>query len=215
MMAMAARGVLKLNADPLFSQALYQLDSFSHIWLIFSFHQSLGKPWRPRIEPPRTDGPNTVGVFASRSPHRPNPIGMSVVKLEKIDFLAKDGIEIHVSGVDLLDGTPVLDIKPYLPYADIISEANAGWASREITRYPVRFSPMSLAIFDQEGPAELNLKQLIEEVLSLDPRPRSQREAMPIEDPSSDGKIFRFRIHRFDVEWQVREGKILVLRLLP
>lgn len=213
MMVKEARGVIKLNPDPQFAQALYQLDTFSHIWILFSFHRSFGKAWRPRIEPPRTDGPKTVGVFASRSPDRPNPIGMSAVKLEKIDLAAAGGIEIHVSGVDILDGTPVLDIKPYLPYADSVEGANAGWARNEIERFPVSFSPESQAACSGQGDARL--QTLIGEILSWDPRPKSQREAMPIGDPGSDQKIFRFRILQFDVEWQIQRRGIHVLRLLP
>lgn len=214
LMVKEARGIIKLNPDPLFAQALHQLESFSHIWVIFSFHKSEGQ-WRPRIEPPRTDGPRTVGVFASRSPHRPNPLGLSVVKLEKIDLEANGSIELHVSGVDILSGTPVLDIKPYLPYADCVPQASPGWASQEITRYKVRFSESSLADLLRNESENPRLQALVEEILCWDPRPKSQREAMPIHDPSSEGKIFRFRILQFDVEWKVQEGAICVLHLLP
>jgi len=212
LMVHEARGVLKLGPDPRFAEALNQLETFSHIWLVFSFHLNEGKNWRPRIEPPRAGGPKTVGVFASRSPNRPNPIGMSVVKLDRINLEAAGGIEIHVSGVDLLDGTPVLDIKPYVPYADLVTEAGGGWAREEITRYPVEFSPESESSLVKE---EAHLRRLLEEVLSWDPRPRSQRETMPIEAQESEGKIFRFRMIGFDVEWQIAKGRILVLQLLP
>lgn len=215
LMVPEARGILKLNPDPQFAEALNQLETFSHLWLVFAFHLAEGKPWRARIEPPRTDGPRTVGVFASRSPHRPNPIGMSVVKLDRIDLKAAGGIELHVSGVDLLDGTPVLDIKPYVPYADIVADANAGWAKQELTQYKVEHSAACLAFFESEQAAQFpHLKKLLEEILSWDPRPRSQREAMPIEDPQNDGKIFRFRILGFDVEWRIQEGRIQTLQIL-
>jgi tRNA-Thr(GGU) m(6)t(6)A37 methyltransferase TsaA len=138
-----ARGVLKLNPNPDFLQSLDQLDTFSHIWIIFVFHEHLDQEWRPKITSPRVEI-GKVGVFASRSPHRPNPIGMSAVKLEKIDREALGGIEIHISGVDLLDGTPVLDIKPYIPYADSIPGANSGWAKEDIARCEVQFSLESL-----------------------------------------------------------------------
>jgi len=215
MMAMAARGIIKLNPDPQYVESLYQLDSFSHIWVVFLF-QNQNKAWRPRIEHPRTGGHKSVGVFASRSPNRPNPIGMSVVKLDKIDLEAKGGIEIHVSGVDLLDGTPILDLKPYLPYADSIPEANSGWASDQIKQYEVSFSPECLAFLEsQEAKAYPHLKELVEDLVAWDPRPRSQREAMPLELPENDGKVFRFRIQNFDVEWKNCGGKILMLQMHP
>jgi len=215
MMVMEARGVLKLNPDPLYIEALHLLETFSHIWIVFSFHKSLGKNWSSRIEPPGADGPKSVGVFASRSPHRPNPIGMSVVKLEKIDRSASGGIEIHVSGVDLLDGTPVLDIKPYLPYSDTVEGANSGWAANPIARYPVGFSPECLAFLHREEAENPRLKNLIEEILRWDPRPKSQRTAMPIHEPENEGKKFRFRILQFDVEWQIQQKQICVLELFP
>lgn len=216
LMVSEARGILKLNPDPAFALAFDHLTDFSHVWVIFVFHQHLHKPWHPRIRPPRVEAPRKVGVFASRSPHRPNPIGMSAVKLEKIDLEAEGGIEIHLSGVDILDGTPVLDIKPYLPYADSIPEASTGWATEEIARYPVSFSPESLAAIEGLS-SELfpNLRELLSQMLSLDPRPTSQRKAMPILSPSSEGMVFGFRVSSFDVQWQIRAGEIYVIELLP
>ena len=107
------------------------LETFSHLWVVFVFHaHGLGDARvEASIRPPRLGGARKVGVLASRSPHRPNPIGLSAVKLERIDLDAAGGIEIHVTGVDVLDGTPVLDIKPYLPYADSIPEASSGLGS--------------------------------------------------------------------------------------
>ena len=215
MMVQEARAVLKLNPDPEYRVALTHLDGFSHIWVLFVFHQHVAQGWRPTIEPPRLDAPRKVGVFASRSPHRPNAIGMSAVKLEKIDVDAPGGIEIHVSGVDILDGTPILDIKPYLPFADCIQDAHAGWAGSEIPKYPVEFSLESLAQIQTysrtHGP---RLKELIEEMLQWDPRPASQRRGMPIESPATEGMRFGFRILDFDVQWEVRRGALFVRELV-
>jgi tRNA-Thr(GGU) m(6)t(6)A37 methyltransferase TsaA len=111
-------GTIELMKGQDFEQALLDLASFSHIWLIYGFHSAKG--WKPMVLPPRGD--KKRGVFATRSPYRPNPIGISVVKLVKIS-----GLKIHVQGTDLLDGTPIYDVKPYIPYADSISDANAGW----------------------------------------------------------------------------------------
>jgi tRNA-Thr(GGU) m(6)t(6)A37 methyltransferase TsaA len=213
MMISEARGVLKLNPDPSYRVALNHLQQFSHLWIVFVFHEHLHKKWRPTIRPPRIDGPRRVGVFASRSPHRPNPIGLSAVKLEKIDLDAPGGVEIHVSGVDIMDGTPVLDVKPYLPFADRILEANGGWADAEITRYPVTFSSQSLGKIKLHSHAYPNLQQLIAQLLEWDPRPTSQRRAMPIESENTQGMTFAFRIMNFDVKWQIRERAVYVLDL--
>jgi tRNA-Thr(GGU) m(6)t(6)A37 methyltransferase TsaA len=209
LMMSEAKGLLKLNNEPGYLAALRHLDQFSHVWIVFVFHKSMNKPWHPLIETPRVDAGARMGVFATRSPHRPNPIGMSAVKLESIDFEAKSGIEIHLSGLDLLDGTPVLDIKPYLPYADRIAEANSGWIKTAIERFPVRFSPRSLAVIAAAS-QHPGLRLLIEQMLELDPRPTSQRKAAPIADPASEGMKFAFRLLDFDVQWVVVEAGILV-----
>ncbi len=212
MMISEALGVLKLDPNPSFRAALNHLDRFTHVWVVFVFHQSLEKGWRPTIRPPRVDAPRRVGVFASRSPHRPNPIGLSAVKLERIDLDAPGGIEIHLSGVDLLDGTPVLDIKPYLPYADCIKEAGGGWAEGEIPRYQVEFSIESQERLNREAtPSHPRIQNLIAQMLEWDPRPTSQRRAMPIEDPLSEGLRFGFRILDFDVQWEIRNSGIRVI----
>lgn len=215
LMIQEATGVLKLNPDPKFRDALNHLEGFSHVWILFQFHQHANKEWTPTIQPPRVGAPRKVGVFASRSPHRPNGIGMSAVKLEKIDLDAPGGIEIHLSGVDILDGTPVLDIKPYLPFADSIPEATAGWATGEIPRYSVEFSPESSAAIDEYSKScHPRLKELVTEMLEWDPRPLSQRQSTPIEDPANEGKRFAFRIFNFDVQWEVRKFGIFVIQIV-
>jgi len=202
-----ARGVLKLGPDPAYTAALNHLSEFSHVWLVYLFHKNGPQPWRPVIEPPRIDAAKSMGVFASRSPHRPNPIGLSAVKLEFIDLEAVGGIEIHLSGLDILDGTPVLDVKPYLPYADKIDEANAGWATAEIERYSVEFSDASLAAIDAAtGKDHPRLRELIQQMLELDPRPTSQRKAAPLKDPATEGMKFAFRVLGLDIRWQVKQG---------
>ena len=215
LMVTEARGILKLNADPHYRDALRYLEDFSHVWIIFIFHEHVASAWRPTITPPRIDAPRKVGVFASRSPHRPNPIGLSAVKLEKIDYVAAGGIEIHLSGVDLLNGTPVLDLKPYLPYVDCIPEARGGWTETKIPRYLVQFSAQALLnISHHQGDyPEGDLKILIEQMLALDPRPTSQRKTMPISDPKFEGAEFAFRLLHFDVKWRIQNGGILVDRL--
>jgi tRNA-Thr(GGU) m(6)t(6)A37 methyltransferase TsaA len=215
MMIQEAIGIVKLDPNPEYRAALNHLESFSHVWIIFLFDRIGDKKWTPTIHPPRVDAPRKVGVFASRSPHRPNPIGMSAVKLEKIDYDAPGGIEIHLSGVDILDGTPVLDIKPYLPFADSIPAASSGWAASEIPRYAVSFSPESLqSIEEYSKTRHPRLKEFITEMLEWDPRPTSQRRTMVIDDPKCEGMRFGFRIFDFDVQWEIRERGIFVRELV-
>lgn len=222
LMATEAKGIIKLKEDPGYRVALNHLEGFSHLWVIFVFHQNgslesedSSMSWRSTIRPPREDAPRRVGVFASRSPHRPNPIGMSAVKLEKIDLDSPGGIEIHCSGVDLLNGTPVLDIKPYVPFADKIENATSGWAESEIPKYRVDFSDQSLKVIsDYEKKKNIKMIPLLTQILEWDPRPTSQRRAMPISDPSNSGLSFGFRIFDHDLQWQIKDQKIFVTQFV-
>ena len=110
--------------------ALRGLDGFSHLWLIWQFSQAVREDWSPTVRPPRLGGNERMGVFATRSPFRPNPIGLSCVRLERVELHPELGPVIHVAGADLMDGTPIFDIKPYLPYADCRPEAVGGFASQ-------------------------------------------------------------------------------------
>ena len=154
------------------AEAFRRLDDFSHIWILFVFHKCLDRPWRATVRPPRLGGNQRVGVFASRSGFRPNPIGQSVVAL---DAVVTDGgkTRINVSGTDLLDGTPVLDIKPYLPYADSRSEAKGGYApDPPQTNRPVFFSPEAQSVTQTlEKSEHPGITNLIKALLSQDPRP--------------------------------------------
>ncbi|RYE65209.1 MAG: tRNA (N6-threonylcarbamoyladenosine(37)-N6)-methyltransferase TrmO [Rhizobiaceae bacterium] len=162
----AAKGVIKVLDKPDLKTALRSLEEFSHLWIVFVFHEHGGKSWKPSIRPPRLGGSKKVGVLASRSPHRPNPIGLSAVSIERIDLEATGGPEIHVSGVDLLDGTPVLDLKPYIPYADSLPAANAGWASEPIERVTLAYTPEARTTLRKL--ARPDLEAMITEVLELD-----------------------------------------------
>lgn len=202
----SATGVVTLYPEFSNASTILHLDRFSHVWLIYLFHQNAEKGWRPAIRPPRLGPLRKIGVFASRSPHRPNPIGMSAVRLESIERASNPPrIKIKVSGVDLLDKTPILDIKPYLPYADLIPEANAGWAADVIPKYPVEFQVPDI-------PDEL--RALLVEVLEYDPRPTSQRRAFPVESPASEGRQFGFNFRHYDVRWVIRNSTIVVVELL-
>ncbi len=210
-----AQGIVKLKGDPELKTAIRGLETFSHLWLVFVFHEHGSRNWKPSIRPPRLGGSRKVGVLASRSPHRPNPIGLSVVALEKIDFDAEGGAEIHVRGVDLLDGTPILDLKPYIPYADSIPDANAGWAGEPILRVPVDFSPQAeSAVSTRSCGGYTNLRALIVEMLELDPRPAFQKKRLPPESANAQGTQYGFKLFDFDVKWEIRKGKFLVLELV-
>lgn len=152
-------------------ESLRELDGFSHIWLIWQFSECTDKEWSPTVRPPRLGGNKRVGVFASRSPFRPNSIGLSCVKLNAIEETENCGFVLKVSGADLLDGTPIYDIKPYLPYVDSHPEATGGFALQQMN-----------GTLNVEFPDEL-LKKIREEkrkaliaVLSQDPRPQYQND---------------------------------------
>ncbi|TRZ59675.1 tRNA (N6-threonylcarbamoyladenosine(37)-N6)-methyltransferase TrmO [Pseudomonas alloputida] len=169
-LAPAARGVLELL--PPFDQgdAVEGLEQVSHIWLLFLFHQALEEKPRLKVRPPRLGGNKSMGVFATRATHRPNGIGQSVVRLE--------GVEpgrLLLSGIDLLDGTPVLDIKPYVPYADSIAGASNQMANAAPVAIAVQWADNAL-IQAREHALRLNepLVQLIEQCLAQDPRPAYQ-----------------------------------------
>jgi len=216
-----ATGTLKLNprhSEEDLAGALRELEGFSHLWVIFVFHEHDAKKWKPGIRPPRLGGNRKVGVLASRSPHRPNPIGLSVVKIEKVIADAKGGPEIHVSGVDLLDGTPILDIKPYIAYADSLPQARGGWADEPIPRTEVVFSAEAeqrLAEILGADPQNRykGLRELIIEMLEIDPRPAFQKRRMPPGHPETEGTRYGFDLMDFDIKWEIRDGRFVVLGL--
>lgn len=157
-----------------------------------------------------------MGVLASRSPHRPNPIGISVLKIEKVNTQAIGGVEIHLSGLDLLDGTPVLDIKPYLPFADAFPDAKAGWASAETTRYPVSYSEEALNRMESATSIKYpRLKELLHQMLELDPRATALRKLFPIDSLSNEGRKFGFRFLDFDVRWKIKNKGVYLIDLFP
>ncbi|MBQ4479627.1 MAG: tRNA (N6-threonylcarbamoyladenosine(37)-N6)-methyltransferase TrmO [Victivallales bacterium] len=149
------------------------LEEFSHIWVIFIFHQNLRKEWKATVRPPRLGGDSRLGVFATRSPFRPVPIGLSAMRLEGIEQRPHGKLFLKVSGMDLVDGTPVLDIKPYLPYADAIPDATGGFApTAPEASLRVTIAPEAEAVLALRPPA---FRELCVKVVSADPRPAYQR----------------------------------------
>ena len=180
--------------------ALRGLEGFSHIWLVWVFDQAVRAEWSPTVRPPRLGGNARLGVFSTRSPFRPNPIALSAVTLAGMEETREWGTVLRVRGADLMDGTPILDIKPYLPYADCRPEALGGFASVPAGE--------TLAV---ECPPELwekvppQRREALRAVLALDPRPRYQ------EDP---GRVYGFGFAGLEVRFSVEGGVLQVREIL-
>lgn len=202
-----ARGRLELLPPWNRAEAVAGLEGFSHLWLLFWFHGNREMESGLTVRPPRLGGNVRVGVFASRSPFRPNPIGLSAVALERIEQ-GVDGPVLHLRGVDLLDGTPILDVKPYVPYADTIDGAKGGFAEEGIVRLPVSFSPAARQALACRTDVD-EVERVIVAVLGLDPRPGYRRD-----EPDSR-RILGMRLYDFDLRWQVVGGGVEVLDLAP
>lgn len=171
-------------------EALRELDGYSHIWLIWQFSECADKEWSPTVRPPRLGGNKRVGVFASRSPFRPNPIGLSCVKLNAIEETENFGFILKVSGADLLDGTPIYDIKPYLPYVDSHPEATGGFSlSQKEGTLDVEISEELLNTVREEK------RNALIAVLSQDPRPQYQNDAERIYGMDFAGYNIKFKVN--------------------
>lgn len=180
--------------------AVRGLEEFSHIWLIWQFSQAVRDDWSPTVRPPRLGGNTRVGVFASRSPFRPNPIGLSLVKLESIEYDHSLGLVLHVTGADILDGTPIYDIKPYLPYSEAKPDAEGGFAHR------VMDDSMQVVLTedaDLEPAKEIPEEDLytIKKLLAQDPRPRYQ------DDPE---RVYGMSYGDWEVKFAAGDGVIMV-----
>ena len=177
--------------------ALRGLEGFSHLWLIFQFHQAVREGWSPTVRPPRLGGNTRMGVFATRSPFRPNPIGLSSVRLLEVEREGPQGPSLVVAGADLMDGTPIFDIKPYLPYTDSHPEALAGFtAPLEEVPLEVVF-PQTLLERVPEGHQEA-----LQAVLARDPRPSYQ------DDPE---RVYGMAFAGCNVRFTVGEGRLTVV----
>ena len=191
-----------LTADVVFEpefrdpSALRGIEGFSHLWLIWEFSESARSEWSPTVRPPRLGGNRRLGVFATRSPFRPNPIGLSSVKLERVDLATPDGPVLRVSGADLMDGTPIFDIKPYIPYADCHADASGGFTSNAGDfLLSVDFPPELLSKFPED-----KLDALLG-VLSHDPRPSYQRD---------EARVYGFAFAGFEIKFTVAYGELTV-----
>ena len=170
-------------------EALRGLEGYSHLWIVWEFHQARREGWSPTVRPPRLGGNARIGVFATRSPFRPNPIGLSVVRLVGVERVEGLGMVLRVSGADMMDGTPVLDIKPYLPYADCIPEATGGFTqTAEKRQVSVACDERWLAVVPPEK------RDALLGVLRQDPRPAYQHDPERVYGFGFAGLEVRFRV---------------------
>ncbi|WP_406565612.1 tRNA (N6-threonylcarbamoyladenosine(37)-N6)-methyltransferase TrmO [Halomonas jincaotanensis] len=212
-LAPAARARLILTApfdDPL---AVRGLEAFSHLWLTFVFHLSPetrdSERWSPLVRPPRLGGNAKLGVFATRSTHRPNRLGLSLVELTGID--TGGGVTLHLVGGDLVSGTPVLDIKPYLPWAEALPEARAGFAPEAPAILPVSFSPEAEATLASRTDGG-TLRELICQVLAQDPRPGYHQHRRH----GNEDRRYGVRLRDLDVRFRAEQapGEPTILRVI-
>ena len=177
-------------------EAFRGLEGFSHIWLLWGFSETEKKRWYPTVRPPRLGGNRRMGVFATRSPFRPNAVGLSCVRLDHIEFGTKDGPVLHVLGADLMDQTPIYDIKPYLPITDCRQEAESGFAeqTREYS-LQVEFPEELLANIEERH------RESLISILSHDPRPSYQKDAE---------RVYGMRFADYEIRFTVSEGVLTV-----
>ncbi|MBE9066520.1 tRNA (N6-threonylcarbamoyladenosine(37)-N6)-methyltransferase TrmO [Leptolyngbya cf. ectocarpi LEGE 11479] len=188
--------------------ALRGLEDFSHLWVLFVFHGQTYGEFKPLVRPPRLGGNKSVGVYGTRSPNRPNAIGMSAVRLLKISE-RKRKLRLEVQGGDFLDGTPVIDIKPYVPYADAIAEAEGAWTVGQETPLPVCWSAEAEAVLMESlDPGPERLRCLIEETLGQDPRPGYKRGK-----DGRQGQRWHMQLGNYSLFWRVENGTAEVIQL--
>ncbi|MBQ3498496.1 MAG: tRNA (N6-threonylcarbamoyladenosine(37)-N6)-methyltransferase TrmO [Clostridia bacterium] len=178
-------------------EAFRGLEEFSHIWLVWQFSETIREKWSPTVRPPKLGGNKRVGVFATRSPFRPNPIGLSSVKLERIEYSSSEGPVLYVSGCDLMDGTPIYDIKPYLPYSDSHSDASGGFTDTLDGRSIEVVIPDDLLSVIPEDKRETLIG-----VLSQDPRPSYQNDS---------DRVYGFGFAGCEIRFTVSDGVLTVI----
>ena len=183
----------KAFRDP---SAVRGLEGFSHIWILWEFSENVDAGWSPTVRPPRLGGNTRMGVFATRSPFRPNPIGLSCVKLERIDFDGENAPRLIVRGADMVDGTPIYDIKPYLPHADCVPEATGGF-SAPLTDYCLQVKFADTVVFDR--------KDELAKILQQDPRPSYH----------DDDREYGMTFAQHTVRFYVKDGTLYVTEISP
>ncbi len=201
-------GELHLQAPYNQPEAVRGLEAFSHLWLLFVFHQTMEGGWRPTVRPPRLGGNARMGVFATRSTFRPNPIGMSLVELKGVRCEQQQVI-LELGSLDLVDGTPIVDIKPYLPFAEALPEARAGFAQQAPDAdMPVCFSLPAQQQLQQYQRHYPHLERFIAQVLAQDPRPAYRKG----EEPDREYAAW---LLEFNVRWRVTQSGTEVIAIDP
>ncbi|HWS42030.1 MAG TPA: tRNA (N6-threonylcarbamoyladenosine(37)-N6)-methyltransferase TrmO [Pseudoflavonifractor sp.] len=197
----ALRGTVVFEPEYRSPEALRGIEGFSHLWLVWQFSEAVRDTWSPTVRPPRLGGNERLGVFATRSPFRPNAIGLSCVRLEGVDLRTREGPVLHVGGADLMDGTPIFDLKPYLPYVDSHPEALGGFAAgRPENLLTVDFPPELLSAVPEA------LREGLIGVLSCDPRPSYQS------DPE---RVYGLDFGGYNVKFTVADGRLAVRSAVP
>jgi len=198
-------GLTSLKSEVVFEppyrvkEAFRGIEGYSHLWLIWLFSQAVREEWSPTVRPPRLGGNTRKGVFATRSPFRPNPLGLSSVKLERVDYECGEAPVLVVSGADMLDGTPIFDVKPYLSYTDSHPDASGGFALQQTEGVlNVNFSDELFSIIPKE------LRAGLIEILSQDPRPAYQ---------NSPERVYMMAFGDFDVHFRVDGGTLTVCKI--
>ena len=200
-LASSLRSTIVFEPEYRVADALRGLEGYSHLWIIWQFSQAVRGSWSPTVRPPRLGGNVRMGVFATRSPFRPNNLGLSCVKLEGVELDSPLGPVIHVSGADLMDGTPIVDIKPYIPYADSFPDALGGFTdSAGDFLLAVEFPESLLSLLPEEK------RNAAKEVLSHDPRPSYQR---------NPERIYGLPFAGFDIRFQVKDDILTVVEIVP
>ncbi|MBF0196079.1 MAG: tRNA (N6-threonylcarbamoyladenosine(37)-N6)-methyltransferase TrmO [Planctomycetes bacterium] len=195
-----ARGRIILQQCDEIKEALHGIETYSHLWIIYLFHANQKENWSPRVRPPRLGGNKSIGVFASRSPYRPNPIGLSVCKLERVIKNSSKEIIIELSGVDMLCGTPVLDIKPYIEYSDSISNTQASLLKTDWERLEVIFEDKAAQKCIELEAVHKDYKKLLIDCLKEDPRP-AYKKGKP------DQSVYGMHLYESNIRFRI-EGEL-------
>ena len=197
----SATARVKLLGESNCPEAVRGIEQFSHLWLLFLFDQNLQAGWKPTVRPPRLGGNERIGVLASRSTFRPNGIGMSAVELRGVSKQG-DQIYLDLGSVDLVDGTPIIDIKPYIPYSDSIADAQGGYAEAEPEQAEVTFSPAALETLQRLPDGQVQ-QAVIGEVLAQDPRPAYKKN-------KPDMKEYAVNLYDLNVKFMVNGNLVTV-----
>ena len=188
------RSIIRFEPEFRNAEALRGLEGFSHLWIVWIFSENIRETWSPTVRPPRLGGNKRLGVFATRSSFRPNPIALSCVKIEQINIDGTEGPEIIVSGADMLDGTPIVDIKPYLPYADAHPEAVGGFADTVLRN---KIHVKESEVLNKLSPEK---RSMLIEILEQDPRPAYQNNPERIYGFSFADSEIKFKVAGDELE---------------